>query len=114
MLTIGSKGIAAAIAVTVALTAPVWAQSSRLEGLKLSGDQPINIESDRLEVRENDKVAVFTGNVNATQGATLLKAGTLTVYYGGEAILFAKQYEAFGLKKSIPLYAVSRQALSTI
>jgi branched-chain amino acid transport system substrate-binding protein len=27
------------------------------------------------------------------------------VYYGGEAILFAKQYEAFGLKKSIPLYS---------
>ncbi|MCC2098056.1 MAG: ABC transporter substrate-binding protein [Hyphomicrobiales bacterium] len=27
------------------------------------------------------------------------------VYYGGEAILFAKQYEAFGLKKSIPLFS---------
>lgn len=27
------------------------------------------------------------------------------VYYGGEAILFMKQYEAFGLKKTIPLYS---------
>ena len=27
------------------------------------------------------------------------------VYYGGEAILFTKQYESFGIKKDIPLYS---------
>lgn len=27
------------------------------------------------------------------------------VYYGGEAILYTKQYEAFGMKKQIPLYS---------
>jgi branched-chain amino acid transport system substrate-binding protein len=27
------------------------------------------------------------------------------VYYGGEAILFTKQYEAFGIKEKIPLYS---------
>ena len=27
------------------------------------------------------------------------------VYYGGEAILFTKQYDAFGMKKQIPLYS---------
>ncbi|EKF20063.1 LptA/OstA family protein [Nitratireductor pacificus] len=61
---------------------------SRLTGLQLSGDQPIQIESERLEVREGESVAVFSGNVSVVQGATLLKAGTMTVYYlkdGGSA-----------------------------
>ena len=54
---------------------------SRLSGLKLSGKEPIQIESDKLEVREKDSVAIFTGNVAVTQGSTLLKAGKMTVYY---------------------------------
>lgn len=67
-----------------------FAQSSseRLTGLKLSNDQPIQIESDQLDVRETDGVAEFTGNVSVVQGATLLKAGKLVVYYvkgGGSA-----------------------------
>lgn len=60
-----------------------WAQSqeARIPGLQLSGDQPIQIESDRLEVRESDNLAVFTGNVSVTQGSTLLKSGRMTVHY---------------------------------
>ncbi|TKB29938.1 MAG: LPS ABC transporter substrate-binding protein LptA, partial [Mesorhizobium sp.] len=45
---------------------PSLAQSSttsQLSGLKLSGDKPIQIESDKLEVRQADSIAVFTGNV---------------------------------------------------
>lgn len=60
----------------------------RMAGLKLSGDQPIQIESDKLEVREADSLAIFSGNVSVVQGATLLKAGKMTVYYakdGGSA-----------------------------
>ncbi|MCR4267352.1 LptA/OstA family protein [Nitratireductor sp. ZSWI3] len=61
---------------------------SRLTGLQLSGDKPIQIESDRLEVREGENVAVFSGNVSVVQGQTLLKSGRMTVYYlkdGGSA-----------------------------
>ncbi len=82
-----SKPIRLAAALSIlsfALCAPVLAQSdatSRMSGLKLSGDQPIQIESDRLEVREADSVAIFTGNVNVVQGATVLKAGSMKVYY---------------------------------
>lgn len=54
---------------------------SRLSGLKLSGDQPIQIESDKLEVREAENLAIFTGNVSVTQGPTMLKSGKMTVYY---------------------------------
>jgi lipopolysaccharide export system protein LptA len=74
--------VAAAILVS-ALVVPALAQdsSSRLSGLKLSGDQPIQIESDKLEVRETDSVAIFTGNVSVTQGPTVMKSGRMTVYY---------------------------------
>lgn len=63
---------------------PSLAQSgttSQVSGLKLSGDQPIQIESDKLEVRQADSVVVFSGNVTVTQGPTTLKAGKMTVYY---------------------------------
>ncbi|PDQ20512.1 LPS ABC transporter substrate-binding protein LptA [Mesorhizobium sanjuanii] len=69
-------------------TAPALAQSkatSQLSGLKLSGDKPIQIESDKLEVRQADSVAVFTGNVSVVQGPTVLKAGKMTVYYVKDA-----------------------------
>ncbi len=57
---------------------------SKLTGLKLSGDQPIEIESDKLEVKEAENLAIFTGNVNVTQGPTLLKTSRMTVYYATE------------------------------
>src|SRR5919109_1584423 len=56
-------------------------QQTQMPGIKMSGDQPIQIESDRLEVHEKENVAIFSGNVNVVQGPTLLKAGKLTVYY---------------------------------
>ena len=49
--------------------------------MKFTSDQPIAIESDRLEVREKDGVAVFTGAVSVNQGTTTMRAGQLTVYY---------------------------------
>lgn len=61
---------------------------SRISGLKLSGDQPIQIESDKLEVRETESLAEFTGNVTVTQGPTVLKSGRMIVFYakdGGSA-----------------------------
>jgi lipopolysaccharide export system protein LptA len=63
---------------------PALAQApaeTNLRGLKLSGDQPIQIESDKLEVRETENVAVFSGNVSVTQGTTLMKSGRMIVYY---------------------------------
>lgn len=76
--------LALASVLSLVVMAPTFAQSSgtgKMSGLKLSGDQPIQIESDKLEVREGDSVAIFTGNVNVVQGPTVLKAGSMTVYY---------------------------------
>ncbi len=65
---------------------------NKLSNLKLSGDQPIQIESNKLEVRNSESLAIFTGNVSLTQGSTVMKAGKLTVYYakgfrGGSATI---------------------------
>lgn len=69
------------------LAAPAMGQdgtSSRLSGIKLSGDQPIQIESDQLEIRDKERIAIFSGNVSVVQGATLLKAGRMTVHYASD------------------------------
>jgi lipopolysaccharide export system protein LptA len=75
--------VAATSALLLLGLAPSLAQSSTrsVSGLQLSGDKPIQIESDKLEVRQADSLAVFTGNVTVIQGPTMLKAGKMTVYY---------------------------------
>ncbi|MEX0957253.1 MAG: LptA/OstA family protein [Rhizobiaceae bacterium] len=52
-------------------------------GFLLSGDSPIEIVSDRLEVRELEQTAVFTGNVSLVQDAFLLRTVRMVVYYTG-------------------------------
>lgn len=78
---------------------PSMAQSgatSQVSGLKLAGDKPIQIESDKLEVRQADSLAIFTGNVSVVQGPTLMKAGKMLVYYVKDPNAAAKGTEAAG------------------
>lgn len=74
---------ALALAALLAFVAPaaLAQDAGRMTGLKLEGDKPIQIESDQLEVRENDGIAIFTGNVAVVQGPMLLRAGKMTVHY---------------------------------
>jgi lipopolysaccharide export system protein LptA len=50
-------------------------------GMRLSGDEPISIQGDRLEVREDEGIAIFTGAVRAQQADTELNSGRLTIHY---------------------------------
>ncbi len=43
--------------------------------------QPVNIESDQMEILDAEKKATFRGNVDATRGDVNLKANELTVTY---------------------------------
>lgn len=43
--------------------------------------EPIKIDSDRLDVFDKDKKAIFAGNVVAVQGETTMRCKTLTVFY---------------------------------
>ena len=47
--------------------------------------KPIDIESDRLEVDDKKHVAIFSGNVSATQGDYNLRAPRLEVTYDKSA-----------------------------
>jgi len=46
--------------------------------------KPIEITSDRLDVDQEAKTAIFEGNVDAIQGQVHLKADRLKVYYEGD------------------------------
>jgi lipopolysaccharide export system protein LptA len=77
------------LGLTIALaTSQSNAQDSRLSQLRLSGNEPISIDAANLEVREEESIAVFTGNVDVVQGATSLKTGKLVVHYakGGGSV----------------------------
>jgi lipopolysaccharide export system protein LptA len=49
----------------------------------LNSKAPIEIVADSLEVLQKDEVALFSGNVIATQADTQIKASTMKVFYGG-------------------------------
>ncbi len=52
------------------LAAPALAQNttSKMDGMKLSSDQPIAIESDQLEVRDQEHKAYFHGQRESGSG----------------------------------------------
>jgi len=77
----------AAFAVILAAQAPVFAQdaSKAFKGFSSTSNDPIQIEADRLEVRDEEKIAIYQGNVRVRQGETLLKTAELRIHYTGEA-----------------------------
>ncbi|ASW05367.1 MULTISPECIES: LptA/OstA family protein [unclassified Rhizobium] len=80
-------------ALTIFAAADAGAQSttSSMPGLALSSDQPIQIESDKLEIHDQESQAVFTGNVKVVQGTTTMQAGKMTVFYKKKQPTDAKQ-----------------------
>jgi lipopolysaccharide export system protein LptA len=84
--------VAAAFAAMLAGLPPLAAQPAQqpsgppnaLQGFSQNRDQPINIKSATLEVRDKDKVATFTGDVHLVQGDTTLRSNILVVFYENE------------------------------
>lgn len=85
---------------TTLASGPVLAQAQNvpnaLQGFARNRDEPVRINADQLEVRDKDKVAVFSGNVVVTQGDTTLTAKDLQVYYDGSV---AAPEEGAGFKQ---------------
>jgi lipopolysaccharide export system protein LptA len=77
--------IAAGILSCGAVAAHAQSTASKMDGMKLSNDQPIQIQSDQLEIKDQEKKAFFTGNVQVVQGTTTMKAGKMTVLYKEKA-----------------------------
>jgi lipopolysaccharide export system protein LptA len=51
---------------------------------RIEKDLPIQIVSDRLDAYNEKRMVVFSGNAVATQGARIIKAERLTLYYREE------------------------------
>jgi len=69
------------------------------QGLGLTGDEQLNVEADAAEVREQEQMVVFTGNVIVRQGALVLQTATLRVFYTapeGDASREVSRVEAEG------------------
>lgn len=74
------NGMAGLVLLAAAL-APAAAPAQQSLGSAHDTTQPIEISADNLEVRQNDGVAVFTGNVDAIQGTMRLRTDKLNVHY---------------------------------
>lgn len=76
----------AAFAVVV-FTIPAAAQgqqgsvTSAFSGFSAKSNEPVNVESDNLEVRDQDQAAVFSGNVVLKQAGSTVNARKLTIFY---------------------------------
>jgi len=60
-------------------------QRNALQGFTQNRNEPVKITSVALDVRDRNKVATFSGNVQLVQGDTTLRCKTLIVYYDGDA-----------------------------
>lgn len=131
-----------AIAATMTLhSAPAFAQAK--PAAKPQADQgfagfgganskePIKIDSDRLDVYDKDKKAIFAGNVVAVQGETTMRCKTLTVFYeqgvgaaggaaGGAAAQPAKSAQGGGDNNGVrrlecagPMTVISKDQIAT-
>jgi lipopolysaccharide export system protein LptA len=56
-----------------------------LQGFSRNKNEPVKIESNKLEVRDKEKLAIFTGNVFVQQGDTTMRCPELRVFYEGDA-----------------------------
>jgi lipopolysaccharide export system protein LptA len=52
-----------------------------LQGFSRNKNEPVKIESNKLEVRDKEKLAIFTGNVFVQQGDTTMRSPELRVFY---------------------------------
>jgi lipopolysaccharide export system protein LptA len=81
-----SAGLAA-VALAMIATHDAGAQSAvtgvpnAMQGFSQNRDQPIQIESATLEMRDKKKEATFSGSVKVIQGDTTMTSKTLVVFY---------------------------------
>ncbi len=67
-----------------------------------SRDQPIQIESATLEVRDKSKIATFSGDVEVVQGDTTIRCSKLIVFYGPEGNSATAKQPPAGATNVIP------------
>jgi lipopolysaccharide export system protein LptA len=85
----GACAIAFALAMVAvgeaAAQSTVTGVPNAMQGFSQNRDQPIQIESATLEMRDKKKEATFSGNVKVIQGDTTMTSKTLVVFYESSA-----------------------------
>ena len=76
-----SSVTAVLIALALLAAAPLALAFQKME----SSDEPVHVVADKLEVDNQNQVAVFTGAVKATQGDVTITSDMLEVYYDKDA-----------------------------
>lgn len=56
------------------LPVPLWA-------LATDSDQPISVEADSLEIREQENISIYQGNVSFVQGSLEIKSDRLVIHF---------------------------------
>ncbi len=79
--------VAIALAIYAIVPAGACAQdfAAAFSGFDSGSTVPIQIEADQLEVRDSEKLAIYSGQVRVRQGESMLEAPALRVFYSGEA-----------------------------
>jgi lipopolysaccharide export system protein LptA len=81
-----------------------------MQGFSQNRDQPIQIESATLEMRDKKKEATFSGNVKVIQGDTTMTSKTLVVFYESTPAAAAPAANAKAGTKSAPVQAAPIQS----
>ena len=74
--------VTAAAAAQPAGGPPLGGTPNALQGFSQNRNQPIQIQSASLELRDKEKTATFNENVHLVQGDTTLECKKLVVHYG--------------------------------
>ncbi len=109
------------LAVAAAISFGASAQTPEKKGFALSNDKPIQIESDNLQLREQEKKALFDGNVKVVQGEMTLTSDHMIVYYKARAIRWrpaaatsiASKSTAMSMSSPARRARAARKAIST-
>ncbi|WP_322514726.1 LptA/OstA family protein [Rhodopseudomonas palustris] len=83
-----------------------------MQGFSQNREQPIQIESDTLEVRDKKKEATFAGSVKVIQGDTTMTSKSLVVFYDQDQSDAAAKQQA--KRKTMPAAAPGPGGASSI
>jgi lipopolysaccharide export system protein LptA len=88
--------------------APLLAQDTQSTARSGGGEEPIEITSDKLVLEQNQRIATFTGNVDAIQGDTALRTDLLRVFYTSE-----EERQATGSQQTVRLLEAEGNVIIT-
>jgi lipopolysaccharide export system protein LptA len=81
-----------------------------MQGFSQNRDQPIQIESATLEMRDKKKEATFSGNVKVIQGDTTMTSKSLVVFYESNSAAAPPPANSKAPAKSAPVQAAPIQS----